>query len=164
MVTKYEPEYRVRVPSDSDSSVSLGTLRSVFASGGHGASGKNSYTPFSVTGRFDSVTVKGGDTLRGVKGTIFGIACPPWAQEISYKDIQCSFLAEDKVQGGKVEDFEMKQGEVYWAIGGRYHLVSCAMAVPDVLCCGKCVRANGAASRDFLLIPHIKIWTWKAES
>lgn len=123
MVTKYEPEYRARIPSDSPS-VSLSTLRSVFASGGHGASGKNSYTPFSVTGRFESVQVKGGKTLSGVKGTIFGIACPPWAREISYKDIQCSFLAEDKAQGGKVEDFEIKEGEVYWAIGGRYHLVS----------------------------------------
>jgi len=123
MVTKYEPEYRARIPSDSPS-VSLSTLRSVFASGGHGASGKNSYTPFHITGRFENVQVKGGKTLSGVKGTIFGIACPPWAQEISYKDIQCSFLADDKVQGGKVEDFEIKEGEVFWAIGGRYHLVS----------------------------------------
>lgn len=122
MVTKYEPEYRVR-PS---STVKFSSLREVFALPGpeSGASGKNGYVPFSVSGAFSEVKVAGGKSLGATKGTIFGIASPDWAGEVSYKGIHCSFLSQDKSTGGKVEDFVGEGGAltVEWAVTGRFHL------------------------------------------
>lgn len=118
MVTGFDPEYRAK----PQGTTRLANLRDAFASGGPGARAKNSYAPFSVYGKFERVQVKGGKTLENIRGTMFGIAAPAWASEISYKGFHCSFLSDDKSQGGKVEEFEAKDVTVEWALTGRYHL------------------------------------------
>jgi len=123
MVTKYEPEYRHRLPAGT--SLTLSGLPDVFKRGSVGASGKNGYVPFSVYGRFASVKVKGAEEMRDVKGTMFGIRSPKFASEFSYPGTHCSFLSEDRTEGGKVEEFEAgDEGglTVEWAVTGRYHL------------------------------------------
>lgn len=144
-VTKFQPEYRTLASSN----LTRDNLLELFASGGPEAGGKNSFIPFCVRGSFKAVhlRVAGPQLFEGqslsevaknakqwslsdVKGTIWGISSPEWAQGISVAGVHCHFVTDADVAGGKdvrggrVRDFEVggEGVEVSWGVTGRYHL------------------------------------------
>lgn len=132
MVTVFAPTFRAELSGG----LKKDGLRDLFASGGKIPSGKNTPMPFRIEGAFSSVEVgkhtlqeqgQAAQTLKDVKGTIFGFVVPSWAQGISGKGVQSYFLsAEDDNgvrRGGYVKDFEAGgKIRVDWAKCGRFHL------------------------------------------
>lgn len=141
-VTKFVPEFITSVSSN----LKREDLIDLFHAGGEMAGGKNSFIPFQIKGSFKDVhlRVAGPQLYDGqplgevakkakqwsysdVKGTIWGISSPEWAQGISVGGVHCHFVTDadenGEVKGGHVLDFEVQDGvEVTWGVTGRYHL------------------------------------------
>jgi len=131
MVTVFAPTFRAELSGG----LRKEGLRDLFASGGKISSGKNTPMPFRIEGTFSSVEVGAhtsqeggaGQTLKDVRGTIFGFVIPAWAGSISGKDVRSCFLSADEGngvrRGGFVRDFEAGGNvRVDWAKCGRFHL------------------------------------------
>ncbi|PVI04350.1 alpha-acetolactate decarboxylase [Periconia macrospinosa] len=119
MVTVFQPTFRIEVPS-----LTLDQLQELFQEPtlqiGRGV---NTYVPFKLVGKFESVELKQGGSLRGVSGQVFGFVVPQWMKSISGPRVHACFVEEERKGAGVVMDFEMDEKTVVrFAKCGRFHL------------------------------------------
>lgn len=119
LVTIYEPNFRLMVPSFTPES-----LEELTSSNELGPTkGVNTLMPFKLFGRFESIEFEHGPSRNAIEGVVFGFIVPEWMKAISGPRIHAHFLDTSEEVGGRVVDFRMaEQALIDFAKCGRFHL------------------------------------------